>query len=273
MGTLRLPGVGVPARSFAHSEVTHMRSPLPGALVAATALALACGSARDIADTGGSGNCTDCHGTATNPYPPIANPVLSAPPRSVSGETDASHPRVGAHRRHLQGGAYSDPFVCATCHLVPTNVAHLDGVAQVELSGAGQRSLAASLGTYTPSSQTCAVYCHDQNGGQNRTPSWTLASPLACNACHGQPPPSGTGSVNGYHTSIVAHASAPCASCHLGYVQGTNVELAQHVNGDKDVVFPRRGGGGTTSLQNPGWLCSTCHTADASGNANARVFP
>lgn len=250
-----------------------MRNLLPGTLALAAALtfAFACGSARDVATGGAETNCTACHGTSTDPYPPIANPVLAAPPRSLLGATSPSDPGVGAHQRHLLGGVYSDAFVCSTCHAVPQDLAHLDGSGGVVLRGAGQRSLPADLGTFTPAGQTCAVYCHAQTGGQLPAPAWTHG-PLACDDCHGQPPPSGPSSVNGYHTSISAHAGAPCASCHQGYARLANVVLSEHVDGEKDVVFPNRGGS-TTALQNPGWSCTTCHTGASSGNANAPVFP
>jgi predicted CxxxxCH...CXXCH cytochrome family protein len=195
-------------------------------------------------------NCTFCHGAQT-PGWTVADLPLAAPPEGVLGATAPTDPRVGAHQRHLGGGSYSDPFTCATCHAVPADLAHVDGSVAVALVGAGQRALPASLGAYAPAGQTCAAYCHGSTiAVPAPAPQWTATGPLACNACHGLPPPSGptflAPNAHDYHVGL----GATCGSCHAGYT-GSSVSLATHVNGAKDVVVS-----GTTIN---GWDCGTCH--------------
>ncbi len=208
-------------------------------------------------------NCTFCHGTPTEPFTASSNPLLAAPPQSVAGETDPALPGVGAHQKHLQGGVYSDAFECETCHAVPSGLAHVNGTAALKspLDGTGQRQLPASLGTYTAATQTCAVYCHAQNGGSQPAPTWTGVA--SCNSCHGLPPPSTNPAVNGWHTGIAAHGAEPCASCHLGYGSGVSVDLALHVNGAKDAVFSHATTGLPT-VYTLGWGdCTVCHRDNA----------
>jgi len=185
-------------------------------------------------------NCTFCHGTPTEPYAPVANPVLAAPPQAVAGATDPTSPRVGAHQRHLQGGAYSDPFTCATCHSVPADLSHVSGATAVAPDAAGQRLFTpGSLGTYTPAGQTCAVYCHGSTiTTPVPTPTWTAAGTLACTACHASPTSVHSTSPA---TATPKHATAPCSFCHDGYTALTTVNLALHVNGVENVLFQQQG--------------------------------
>jgi predicted CxxxxCH...CXXCH cytochrome family protein len=197
-------------------------------------------------------NCTFCHGTATEPYPSIANPVLAAPPEGVAGQTAATDPHVGAHQKHLQGGALAQGFACATCHAVPSDLTHVvNGPVPVVPQGAGQASLPADLGTYTAADQTCAVYCHGSTlaGASGKSPAWTAATTndLGCTACHGAPPPSGrvvtTGGFTGtLHEVHVIDGGVLCAYCHADTAGGTLQQptianKSFHVNGVKDVKF------------------------------------
>jgi predicted CxxxxCH...CXXCH cytochrome family protein len=193
-------------------------------------------------------NCTFCHGTATEPYPSIANPVLAAPPEGVAGQIAATDSHVGAHQKHLQGGDYANAIACGTCHAVPADLSHVDGTAAVALTGTAP--LPANLGTYNPTGQTCAAYCHGSglNGGTNNTPAWTLGAQLACDACHGLPPKSGRvltydGLVETLHEVHVGDLNYSCASCHDATATDTYQPAistsgkAFHVNGTTDVRF------------------------------------
>jgi predicted CxxxxCH...CXXCH cytochrome family protein len=205
-------------------------------------------------------NCTFCHGERVEAYTP-ASLVKAAP--------------VGdAHARHLLGGAFTTGIACGECHAVPADVAHVD--ARVEVSFG---ALAARGTTPTYAAGTCTVACH---GAGIVTPApeprWTDAGPLACEACHGARPATGGGHghrMEGWQGSA-GHVGAPCASCHKGYVEGTSVDLAIHVDGRKTVVFDNRGGTTTTSTSaaraDGEWDCGLCHTSGAAGNANAPVF-
>lgn len=178
-------------------------------------------------------NCTFCHG-ATQPTYAAADLPRAAPPTGTRGETGTDTRAVGAHQRHLAGGALARGIACAECHAsVPTNLAHVDGTARVEFGPAARRGGASPTWNGT----TCATYCHGQTlaaGGTRTTPAWTGGpSQAACGTCHGAPPPAP-------HPTGTA-----CGSCHTGYTQ-TTVNLAQHVNGTVDVS--------ATS-------CTSCHGA------------
>jgi hypothetical protein len=160
--------------------------------------------------------------------------------------------KTGAHQLHLAGSAIAPAFACATCHAVPSQaspLAHLvGGVAQVTLSGAGQASLPASLGTY--SGGTCSTYCHRPTslvtgtvGGS--TPSWS-GSGYACNACHGNT----TGDARNFWPNTGEHAkhastggkNFPCYYCHNEVVTSDTppaapgiANRALHVNGQENV--------------------------------------
>jgi predicted CxxxxCH...CXXCH cytochrome family protein len=201
----------------------------------------ACHSAAGFATPPWPSNCTFCHGTRNPTFAFPANLAQSAPPPDVAGSPTG--PRVGAHQKHLTNGTVSNAFACATCHAVPdpatTPLAHIDNVPTVVLQGAGQLALPASLGTFAPANQTCAVYCHQQPGGTTPTPTWTGAA-LACNACHGLPPPTGAHPGNatpaGQNHAFMGN---DCSVCHQGVV-GTTLNVLdrdRHVNGAKDVAL------------------------------------
>lgn len=199
-------------------------------------------------------NCTFCHGTPTEPFDYATQLARAAPPADVGGRLSGANTpaRTGAHQVHLAGSAIAPAFACATCHAVPTQaapLAHLSGgAAQVTLSGAGQGSLAASLGTYAGG--TCSTYCHRPTslasgtvGGG--TPSWT-GSGYACNACHGNT----TGDARSFWPSTGEHAThvsangknLPCYYCHSEVVTSDTppaapgiANVALHVNGTENV--------------------------------------
>jgi predicted CxxxxCH...CXXCH cytochrome family protein len=185
-------------------------------------------------------NCTFCHGTKLATYVDADLPK-AAPPRGTNGETAATAPAVGAHQKHLAGGAIGNAIACAECHAVPTDLSHLDGSATVTFGAAAKRGGAAASWGGT----TCATYCHGATlaGGTNKTPSWTGgAAEAACGTCHGAPPPAP-------HT-----ASTSCGSCHTGYT-ATTVNATTHLNGAVDVAAQS---------------CSSCHGAPPSTGQHQR---
>ncbi|HEX7623628.1 MAG TPA: CxxxxCH/CxxCH domain-containing protein, partial [Anaeromyxobacteraceae bacterium] len=68
-------------------------------------------------EVGGKDGCTSCHG--------------DPPPRGTKGETSTAERAVGAHQRHLAGGAVSGAVSCDECHVRPTDISHVNG--QVDL--------------------------------------------------------------------------------------------------------------------------------------------
>ena len=142
--------------------------------------------------------------------------------------------RTGAHQIHLTGSAIAGAFSCATCHAVPTTMAHAGGPgrAPVTLSGAGQLLLPASLGSYSQATGNCTTYCH-----ANRPVSWSGSGPLACYSCHGYPPPSGA------HDPHVIDLGYWCADCHSATTafptaqQPYGAILGNHVDGTATVQF------------------------------------
>ncbi len=179
-------------------------------------------------------NCTFCHGTANKAYT-TANLASAAPPVGSEGETATTARAVGAHQKHLTGGATGPAVACTTCHAVPTSLSHLDGVALVALTGP-----AAIGGAATWSGTTCATYCHGATlnaGGSLAAPSWTGGpSQAACGTCHGIPPPAP-------HTT-----STSCGTCHTGYT-ATTVNATLHLNGAIDA----------TSQHPAGWAAKDQH--------------
>jgi hypothetical protein len=198
-------------------------------------------------------NCSFCHGVKSPAsqagYDFATNPSLAAPGDAISARlTGTPAPdRTGAHAAHLSGMtagglAFAAPFRCDTCHAVPADLSHVGGAggrATVALSGAGQASLSASLGSYDPATGTCTTYCH----GTSPSPAWS-AKGLQCGGCHEVPPDSP-------HPQVTELTS--CAWCHSGTVKedgSLDVAGGKHVDGKVDV----RGGNG-------GVGCAACHGA------------
>ncbi len=231
-------------------------------------------------------NCTFCHGTPTEPFDYGSQLAQAAPPDDVTGRLTGTNTaaRTGAHQLHLAGSAVAPAFSCATCHAVPaqaTPLAHLDGgTAQVTLSGAGQGSLPASLGTY--SGGTCAVYCHNppttasSGTAGGSTPSWS-GSGYACNACHGNASDARNyWPATGRHDRHCAsgNGNLRCYYCHSAVV--TDVDASStpaiasptlHVNGVANVQF---GDGSVTydsQVISGGWNGTSC-TASCHGGTS-----
>jgi len=185
--------------------------------------------------------CASCHGDAARAG---SDELKAAPPTGVNGETATSTRAVGAHQRHLSGGAVGPAVACGECHAVPTSPGHPDGVAQVALGALSSRDGVAAA--YDPASVTCTTYCHGASlsGGGDVPPLWTGGAAEAdCGSCHGAPPPA-------------PHVSSPdCGRCHgAGYTQAA-VNLATHMNGTLDVLA---------------LTCSSCHGDPARAGDDTR---
>jgi predicted CxxxxCH...CXXCH cytochrome family protein len=181
--------------------------------------------------------CTFCHGDAAR----AAN--QAAPPLGTQGETQTTDRAVGAHQKHLAGGAIGNAVACTDCHLVPTDIGHVDGAATVTF-GAGAKQGGASP---TWNGTSCAAsYCHGGTlnaGGSKPTPSWTGGpAEAACGACHLVPPASAS------HSGV--SATTNCGNCHTGYdcttgnLAACKVDKASHIDGNLDVS---------------GLGCTSCH--------------
>jgi len=203
-------------------------------------------------------NCTFCHGTQIASYTG-ADLGKAAPPVGTQGETATTDRAVGAHQRHLAGGAIGNALACTECHAVPVDMTHVDGTGAVAF-GAG-----AKRGGATPAwnGTSCAsTYCHGSTlaaGGTNHAPSWTGgAAQAACGTCHGAPPPAP-------HTTSTA-----CGSCHTGYTQ-TTVSLTTHINGTVEASGSHAAGWGAkdqhgyTANRSGLASCKGCHGTNLDG--------
>src|SRR5262245_1405119 len=148
-----------------------------------------------------SAGCATCHGDPSRAKFP------AAPPSGTRGEKDTTALAVGAHQAHLQAGKLRPSIACSECHVVPTDLSHVDGTPLVtfgELARTG-----GAKPSWDRASATCsASYCHGGTlpGGTNTTPQWTKVdgTQAACGSCHGVPP-------------AAPHPQNPnCNSCHPG---------------------------------------------------------
>jgi predicted CxxxxCH...CXXCH cytochrome family protein len=194
----------------------------------------------------GGSTCHGCHGSETS----------SAPPRDTHGNTATDAIGVGAHQRHLQAAAMSNPIACDQCHSVPSSMSHSNGA--VELTWGALARAKGLTPRFNPTAATCStVWCHapigygqsvaGTAGGSNHAPTWTRvgASQAACGTCHANPP--GTGAHG-------KHVRAGCDACHSGY-SSSSVNRANHVNGKVDVGGSQLSAGSYSN----GTCARSCH--------------
>jgi len=224
--------------------------------------------------------CNTCHGNANN----------AAPPKDVSGNVDSSAPGVGAHQAHLDGAGRSRPVACSTCHVVPTAVDdpnHIDGSAELTFSSTAITEGASP--SFDPNTLTCTnTWCHGLGSGSS--PTWTSTGPLACDACHGFPPPAphvqsttcsqchpnvnatGDGFIDPtLHVNGTVDLATACNSCHGS---AANAAPPKDLLGDTATSAPGVGahqkhvvGAGRAALV----ACSTCHQVPASSTAPGHI--
>ncbi|GAO03352.1 CxxxxCH/CxxCH domain-containing protein [Anaeromyxobacter sp. PSR-1] len=217
------------------------------ALAAAVALSLAAGCDRArVAEGDATERCLRCHGGDGS----------AAPPRSARGATATTDRGVGAHRAHLAGGRIAGPVRCEACHVVPTDLAHVDGVAGVAFGEEARRGGAAPA--WEPDAAggpRCAgTYCHGATlaaGGAATAPVWTQVdgAQVGCDGCHGAPP-GGAGHPQG-------ELAGQCALCHPDTVLASgaiDVAGGHHLDGRVDVA---------------GGACGGCHGAPPATGAHA----
>ena len=176
--------------------------------------------------------CTSCHGDPSRPQ------SSAAPPLGTRGERDTTAIAVGAHQSHLQAGKLRTSIACGECHVVPTDLSHVDGTPAIAFGELARKNGARP--SWDRSAASCsATYCHGVSlaGGRNTTPQWTKVdgTQASCGSCHGVPPPA-------------PHPQNPnCSSCHPGTVNpdgSLNASGGLHINGVVDVT---------------GVSCTSCH--------------
>lgn len=182
--------------------------------------------------------CSSCHGSGTDPAPPI----------DLDGGTDVSRRGVGAHQSHLQASIWRASIDCDACHLTPTELwapGHIDTPPPAELTFG---ALAQSDGA-DPSfdgTRCVDVYCHGETllpGGLRTKPTWTLVdgSQSECGTCHGMPP-------GGEHPP-----AADCMNCH------ENVDAAWGITDPETHID------GVVNIA--GFSCTGCHGLTGAGSA------
>ena len=185
----------------------------------------------DIGD--GSGGCTACHGTGSQP----------APPRGLHGEQLTTDLAVGAHTAHLTSNRLRGPIACDECHVVPSVVgdaSHLDGTPNAEVVFGTLAKTAAATPVWNRATATCSdVYCHgggarlagDTSPSKLATQIWTAttAATIYCGACHGLPP------TDAFHAPTLGLTD--CATCHpltVGPFGDILITNGKHINGAAD---------------------------------------
>jgi len=175
--------------------------------------------------------CTSCHGSGTDPAPPV----------STSGGTATTLRGVGAHQSHLGASTWRSDIACTDCHTVPvvyTDPGHVDTALPAELTWGAKAGLDGANPAFN-GTRCNGTYCHGATlnvSGTNTTPTWTSvgAGQAACGTCHGAPP-----STNGHPNRT------DCATCHPTMnAAGDFIDPQRHIDGILDV----------TALS-----CTSCH--------------
>jgi predicted CxxxxCH...CXXCH cytochrome family protein len=188
--------------------------------------------------------CSDCHGDASSPAPPLA----------IDGSDALDALGVGAHRQHLiVAPSWHREVLCEDCHIVPVavgDVGHIDSLLPAELTWGEVATADRALPAFDRATATCSgVYCHGPTlrpGGSITEPVWTTVdgTQAVCGTCHGLPPE--------------AHpVSGACSTCHPDVATSGREFFSdpeRHIDGVVDVDI--------TAL-----TCTSCHGDDAIGPA------
>lgn len=196
--------------------------------------------------------CVGCHGGVDN--------LTGAPPLGLRGETSKSQLAVGAHTRHMEGGAMADAFACSDCHKVPSNLIDRDHIGSDSIAEMTWSQLAGQSASWTRSTATCSgIYCHGSFSGGNvsNNPVWTMSGQANCGSCHDVG--SNPNSLSGEHREHILEENLDCIECHVSVVsrQLNIVDRKLHVDGLKTVSFLKGGtyqGGSCSGLSN-----TSCH--------------
>jgi predicted CxxxxCH...CXXCH cytochrome family protein len=186
--------------------------------------------------------CVQCHGGTDN--------QTGAPPVGLEGETTTDQLAVGAHTRHLEGGAQADAFDCSECHKVPSTLLEIGHLGLDEIAELTYGPLAGAASTWNRSTGICSnTYCHGNFAGGDKTnsPQWTGTSQAGCGSCHDVgSSPSQLGGNHAYH---INSAGLACGDCHASVVDMSLniVNTALHVNGAVEL------------LTRDQVLCDQCH--------------
>ncbi|MET0794568.1 MAG: CxxxxCH/CxxCH domain-containing protein [Polyangiaceae bacterium] len=193
----------------------------------------ACYDRRNEATPSGDvGRCAACHGDAKRAGDYLQR---AAPPRDLSGGTEASFPGVGAHSIHLRASESHAAIACTECHVVPARSdepGHADHGSPATLAFGVLARHDEHSPNYDTSTRTCQnSYCHG-----SVTAAWNAprSSQEACGSCHGLPP------------ALPHPQSQRCSECHGDVLDAQRRFLAPelHVNGHVEFT--------------PG-SCTSCH--------------
>lgn len=194
--------------------------------------------------------CNTCHGVFTAAQ---SNALSAAPPKSVTGGTLTSDPRVGAHQAHLVA-AVGKSVKCQECHTVPSlwnSAGHITSDLRAEvLFNDTLARLATNGGAVVPSPvystatyQCSSVYCHGtfKNGNTGNAPAWNGSNQAACGTCHG---------TLSHPAPVTNHpqgsSATNCNNCHT--TGTTPVAQYNSVSGTWSIVDPQRHVNGKLSL-------------------------
>jgi predicted CxxxxCH...CXXCH cytochrome family protein len=204
--------------------------------------------------------CTTCHGSGSDPAPPV----------DTGGQSATTDIGVGAHQSHQGPSTWHRDIQCSDCHVVPVDPSdptHRDG-GSAELTWGAVSAADGASPAFDQGTTTCSgVYCHGETlltGGSNTTPDWTSVGTGEgdCGTCHGLPPGGG-------------HSADPvCENCHDPSISffdsgtpsnSTWADRTRHIDGIVDFGAAPcsschiMGGAHTRHATEYNFGCSTCH--------------
>lgn len=207
----------------------------------------ACGTCHGAPPAGHpEGTCDRCHPSAGPDGRPldvrthidgtVDNRALTADDCGTCHGAGAPVEPPGPHARHAR-------FACSTCHVAPEtpqSEGHLNGRVELRVQGLPERDGSPSAPGVFEDGRCSVPTCH--GAGQ---PLWAARETrLACDACHGNPPPK--------HWPTFEPAIG-CEKCHAVETAGSPLT---HANGTVDIAFAQD--------------CDACHGAPPASGAHRR---